>query len=143
MADVASFPRHLILAGAAIFGMLLTLGVHILGQRLHLNLGDLWNADHGTVPVSAAIAWWLIAGAGLATGYVTAILLQSAVSGQLPRSLRRILIMIGVILLAAAGQAASEPNPIPTISGLLAGIAALALGAAMAFCGAYFALKRS
>ena len=41
-----------------------------------------------------------------------------------------------------SGQAASAPSAIPTISGVLAGIAALCLGAVMAFCGAYFALRK-
>jgi hypothetical protein len=44
---------------------------------------------------------------------------------------------------AGAGQAASAPSPIPTISGVLAGLAALCLGAVMAFCGAHFALRRA
>src|SRR6266581_4472295 len=49
----------------------------------------------------------------------------------------------GVLLLAGAGQAASAPSPIPTISGVLAGLAALCLGAVMAFCGANFALRKA
>jgi hypothetical protein len=48
-----------------------------------------------------------------------------------------------VLVLAGAGQAASAPSPIPTISGVLAGLAALSLGAAMAFCGAHFALRKA
>ena len=52
-------------------------------------------------------------------------------------------IAVGVLVLAGAGQAASAPSPVPTISGVLAGLAALCLGAAMAFCGAHFALRRS
>jgi hypothetical protein len=47
-----------------------------------------------------------------------------------------------VLILAGVGQAASAPSPIPTISGVLAGLAALCLGAAMAFCGAYFAMRK-
>jgi hypothetical protein len=31
---------------------------------------------------------------------------------------------------------------VPTLSGVLAGLAALCLGAMMAFCGAHFALRR-
>jgi len=37
---------------------------------------------------------------------------------------------------------ASAPSPIPTVAGVLAGLAALCLGAVMAFCGAHFALRR-
>ncbi|MBW8856765.1 MAG: hypothetical protein JF604_21115, partial [Bradyrhizobium sp.] len=79
---------------------------------------------------------------GLSGGYFTATLMQSAVSGQIPQRMRQFLIAVGVLLLAGAGQAASAPSPIPTISGVLAGLAALSLGAVMAFCGAHFALRR-
>ena len=47
-----------------------------------------------------------------------------------------------LLLLAGAGQVASAPSPIPTAAGVLAGLAALCLGAVMAFCGAHFALRR-
>jgi len=57
------------------------------------------------------------------------------------RFLRRL--FHGVLVLAGAGQAASAPSPIPTIPGVLAGLAALCLGALMAFCGAHFALRKA
>jgi len=69
--------------------------------------------------------------------------MASAVSGQIPQRMRQFLIAVGVLVLAGAGQAASAPSPIPTISGVLAGLAALGLGAAMAFCGAHFALCKA
>jgi branched-chain amino acid transport system permease protein len=37
--------------------------------------------------------------------------------------MRQFLIVIGVLVLAGAGQAASAPSPVPTISGVLAGLA--------------------
>jgi hypothetical protein len=144
MAGTTHFPRHLILAGAAITGVLLALAVHMLGARLGLDLGRLWRADgRGVMPATAALAWWLIATVGFCGGYFTATLMQSAVSGQIPQRMRQFLIAIGVLVLASAGQAASAPSPLPTVSGLLAGLAALGLGAAMAFCGAHFALRKS
>ena len=88
------------------------------------------------------LAWWLIATFGFSGGYFTANLMHSAVSGQIPQRMRQFLIAVGVLILAGAGQAASAPSPIPTISGVLAGLAALCLGAVMAFCGAYFALRK-
>jgi hypothetical protein len=80
---------------------------------------------------------------GFCGGYFTANLMHSAVSGQIPQRMRQFLIAVGVLLLVGAGAVASGPSTIPTISGVLAGIAALVLGAAMAFCGAHFALRRS
>lgn len=143
MAGTTTFPRHLILVGAAVFGVLLALGVHILGQRFGLYVGDLWTTDAPElIPATAAIAWWLIAATAFVGGFMTASLMHSAVSGQIPRRMRHFLIAVGVLLLAAAGQAASAPSAIPTVSGLLAGLIALVLGAIMAFCGAHFALRR-
>jgi hypothetical protein len=143
MAETTYFPR-LILAGALISGMLLALAVHMLGARYGLDLGRLWRSDtREFVPAGAAVAWWLIATAGFSGGYFTATLMHSAVSGQIPQRMRQFLIAIGVLVLAGAGQAASGPSPIPTISGLLAGLAALGLGAAMAFCGAHFGLRKA
>jgi hypothetical protein len=144
MAETTYFPRRLILAGALISGVLLALAVHMLGARYGLDLGGLWRSDaREFMPAAAAIAWWLIATAGFSGGYFTATLMDSAVSGQIPQRMRQFLIAVGVLVLAGAGQAASAPSPIPTISGVLAGLAVLCLGAVMAFCGAHFALRKA
>jgi hypothetical protein len=144
MAETTYFPRRLILAGAMISGVLLALAVHMLGVRFGLDLGGLWRSDlNNLMPAGAALAWWLIATVGFSGGYFTATLMDSAVSGQIPQRMRQFLIAVGVLVLAGAGQAASAPSPIPTISGMLAGLAALCLGALMAFCGAHFALRKA
>src|SRR5580658_7934801 len=144
MADTIYFPRRLILAGAMISRVLLALAVHMLGVRFGLDLGGLWRSDSNNfMPAGAALALWLIATVGFSGGYFTATLMDSAVSGQIPQRMRQFLIAVGVLVLAGAGQAASAPSPIPTISGMLAGLAALCLGAAMAFCGAHFALRKA
>ena len=144
MAETTFFPRRLILGGAMISGVLLALAVHMLCARYGLDLGGLWRSNtHEFMPAGAAIAWWLIATVGFSGGYFTATLMHSAVSGQIPLRMRHFLIAVGVLLLAGAGQAASAPSPLPTIQGVLAGLAALCLGAAMAFCGASFALRKA
>jgi len=144
MAETIFFPRRLILGGAVISGVLLALAVHMLGARYGLDLGGLWRSDpRQFMPAGAAIAWWLIATVGFSGGYFTATLMRSAVAGQIPPRMRQFLIVVGVLLLAGAGQAASAPSAIPTISGVLAGVAALCLGAVMAFCGAHFALRKA
>jgi hypothetical protein len=141
MAETIYFPRRLILAGAMISGVMLALAVHMLGARFGLDLGGLWRSNSDEfIPAGAAIAWWLIATVGFCGGYFTGTLMQSAASGQIPQRMRQFLIAVGVLLLAGAAQVASAPSPIPTISSVLAGLAALCLGAAMAFCGALFAL---
>src|SRR3954453_3481674 len=144
MAETTYFPRRLILAGAMISGVLLALAVHMLGARYGLDLGGLWQSDsHDFMPAGAAVAWGLIATIGFSGGSFTATLMHSAVAGPIPRRMRQFLIGVGVLVLAGAGHAASAPSPVPTISGVLAGLAALCLGAAVAFCGAHFALRRS
>jgi hypothetical protein len=144
MAETTYFPRRLILAGAMLSGILLALAVHMLGQRFGLDLGGLWRSDgHDFMPVGAAVAWWLIATVAFVGGYLTATLMQSAVSGRIPQRMRQFLIAVGVLVLAGAGQAASAPSPVPTIAGVLAGLAALCLGGLMAFCGAHFALRKA
>jgi hypothetical protein len=144
MAETNFFPRRLILGGAMISGVLLALAVHMLVARYGLDLGGLWRSDtRSFMPAGAAIAWWLIATVAFSGGYFTASLMHSAVSGQIPQRMRQFLIAVGVLLLAGAGQAATAPSAIPTIAGVLAGIAALCLGALMAFCGAHFALRKS
>jgi hypothetical protein len=144
MAETTYFPRRIILAAALLSGVLLALAVHMLGAGYGLDLGGLWRSDvHEFMPAGAAVAWWLIATVAFVGGYFTASLMQSAVSGQIPQRMRQFLIAVGVLVLAGAGQAASAPSPLPTVSGVLAGIAALCLGAAMSFCGAHFALRKA
>jgi hypothetical protein len=144
MAQPVRFPRHVILAGAMLFGVLLTLGLHVIIQRFDLNIADLWRPDTADlIPARAALAWWLISATAFVTGYIAATLMDGAIAGQLSPRMRQFLIAVGVILAAAAGQAASAPSPVPTLPGVAAGLAALVLGAALAFCGAHFALRRA
>ena len=87
MAETTYFPRRLILAGAMISGVLLALAVHMLGAGYGLDLGGLWRSDtHEFMPAGAAIAWWLIASVGFSSGYLTANLMRSAVSGLCART---------------------------------------------------------
>jgi hypothetical protein len=144
MAETTYFPRHLILGGAMVSGMLLALAVHMLGARYGLDLGGLWRSDSvDFMPAGAAIAWWLIATAGFSGGYFVATLMAGAASGRIPNRMRQFLIAVGVLVLAGVGQAASAPSAVPTVAGMLGGLAALVLGTVMAFCGAHFALRRS
>ena len=69
--------------------------------------------------------------------------MHSAAAGQIPQRMRQFLIAVGVLLLAGAGQEASALSAVPSISGVLAGLAALCLGAVVAFCGAHFALRKA
>ena len=125
-------------------GILLALAVHMLGAQYGLDLGGLWRSDtKELMPAGAAIAWWLIATASFSGSYFVATLMHSAPSGRIQQRLRQFLIAVAVLFLAGAGQAAAAPSAVPTIAGLLAGLAVLGLGALMAFCGAHFALREA
>ncbi|RED38102.1 hypothetical protein BJ123_105181 [Rhodopseudomonas thermotolerans] len=141
--ESTQYPRHLILGGALMSGLLMALALHMLGQNVGLDLSGLWRSDSGSLmPASAALAWWLVATGGFAGGYFTARLMDHAAAGQIPPKLRQFLIVVLVLVLAAAGQAASAPSTAPSAAGVIAGLVTLLLGAAMAFCGAYFALRK-
>ncbi len=125
-------------------GILLALAVHMLGAQYGLDLSGLWRSDtKELMPAGAAIAWWLIATASFSGSYFVATLMHSAPSGRIQQRLRQFLIAVAVLFLAGAGQAAAAPSAVPTIAGLLAGLAVLGLGALMAFCGAHFALREA
>ena len=144
MPETNPFPSRLILPAAGVSGVLLALAVHMLGTRFGLDLGGLWRSNtRDFMPAGSALAWWLIATVGFSGGYFTATLMDSAAAGQIPQRMRQFLIAIGFLVLAGAAQTASGPSSIPTATGMLAGLAALALGALMAFCGAHFALRKA
>src|ERR1700690_390575 len=144
MPETTPFPSRLIVAAAAISGVLLALAVHMLGARLGLDLGGLWRSDTSNfMPAGAALGWWVIATVGFSGGYFTATMMHSAAAGQIPQRMQYLLIAVGVLVLAGAGQAASGPGAIPTVAGVLTGLAALGLGAAMAVCGAHFARRKA
>ena len=141
MPETAPFPRPLIVAGAMVCGVLLALAFHMIGQRFGLDLSGLWR-DPTAIPVSAALAWWLIATVAFVGGFATASLMSGAASGTISRPMWQFLIGVLVLVLAGAGQVASGPPGSPTTAGVLAGVSALILGAAMAFCGAHFAARQ-
>ena len=135
-------PRPLIHAGALLAGLLFALAVHVIGQRFGFDLGALWSGgDTEPVPLRAGLAWWITASGAFAGGYVAARIMNGAASGELPAKLRYLLIGLGVVVLAGAGQAASAPGSATTASSVLAGCVAVLVGAALAFCGAQFALQ--
>src|SRR5579872_1314067 len=111
MPETTPFPSRLILAAAAVSGVLLALAVHMLGARFGLDLGGLWRSGTDEfIPVGAALAWWLIASVGFCGGYFTATLMHGAVSGQIPQRMRQFLIAVGFLILAGASQVSSAPS---------------------------------
>src|SRR6188472_603517 len=128
MAETAYFPRHLIVGGAMVSGILLALAVHMLGAQIGLDLGGLWRSDAKEfMPAGAAIAWWLVATASFSGSYFVATLMHSAASNRIQQRLRQFLIVVAVLFLAGAGQAASAPSTAPSVSSFMTGLAVLGL----------------
>lgn len=137
------FPPLMIFTTAIVLGLLLALAVHIVAVRLGLDLGGIWSSGpDGLMPASSAAAWWLVATVGFVSSYVTTSIMSGAASGRIPPRIRQLFVVAVVIILAAAGPAASGGGANrSTASAVIAGLAALSLGAVMAFCGAWFALR--
>lgn len=141
-ANDTRLPRAMILASALLAGLLFALAVHMIGQRFGLDLGRLWsNTGPEVVPIGAALAWWITASGAFGGGYFAASAMAGATDG-LPPVLRNFMIVLGVLVLAGAGQAAALPSQGTSGSGVLAGVVALLLGAVMSFCGAQLALRK-
>jgi hypothetical protein len=134
--------RGIILAGAAFSGLLFALAVHMIVQAFGLSVAALWSGDNPVVPLGAAFAWWMTAAGAFGGGFIVANVLSGAASGKLPTWLWFIAVGIGVLALAAAGRAASAPSSTAGGSALLGGVAASVLGAWMAYCGSYLAMRR-
>jgi hypothetical protein len=111
MAETTTFPRRLILAGAMISGLLLALAVHMLGQRFGLDLGGLWRNDPRQLHADR-LGHSLVADRRnglrrrLRHGEPDA---QRGIRPH-PAADAAVLIGIGVLVLAGAGQAASAPK---------------------------------
>ena len=57
MSNATPFPRHLIVAGAVVCGVLLALAFHMIGQRFGLDLAALWR-DPTVIPAGAPTGAW-------------------------------------------------------------------------------------
>jgi hypothetical protein len=139
--DKIHLDRRLVITCAIVCGVLLALAVQMLGQALDLDLTALWLGDPANISISVGAAWWMMAAAGFAGGYATTILAARAAAGRIPQMVWWILAGAFVLILAAAGQFASAPSTSAGSASVLAALAALTLGAAMAICGVYVAPK--
>ncbi len=105
------------------------------------DLAKLWQSDWINPPLSAAIAWWLMALAGFFGGATSASLINATAQGILPPRLLRLASAVGILALIAAGKAASAPAAPSVGAGVIGGFAALCAGAVLALIGASLALR--
>jgi hypothetical protein len=140
-----NLPRTLLFTAAMTGGVLVALAVHIITSRLGMGLGSPWRELFPTPgdQLRSALAWWLIAAAAGVASFIAAMLLTDPPA----RTRWRTIVEWGVggaflFLLVGSQHYGTGEVGIPTKIKLLAGLTALTLGAVMAFCGTFFALRR-
>jgi hypothetical protein len=141
----AELPRVLIFATAIICGLFLALTVHIGLTGAGAGLTSIWRDlfPTSTVQLKSALAWWAIGGAACLGSWGTVLVLRKT-SARLPldRMLKLALSGVFFCLLVAAGHAAAAAPNIGPVATAAANLAAMCLGAFMAFCTAHFAIDR-
>lgn len=134
--------RRLHYAAAIACGVFAALVVHILLTMLGFSLASVLRdggAGHRPQLVSA-LAWWSIAGAGFAGGWISGAYLIAAARERafIYRLAQRFLIAV-VFAVATAGGVMSKTGNVGGTIDVIAGLAALALGLICAYCGARLA----
>jgi hypothetical protein len=139
-------PRVLLMAATMTCGVLLALAVHIITSRLGVGLASPWR---GPFPahaeqLRAVLAWWLIAAAAGFGSWGAAVLLTQP-PWRWPRLRAALQWGVGLtFLLVLAGAERYGPGEagVGISAKILTSLVALGLGAVMAYCGSYFALRR-
>ena len=140
--STTSQPRVLIYTTALICGLFLALAVHIGLTAAGLGLARAAEVFlSGKDQINTALAWWAIGIAGC-LGSLAAIALAVRFNDPRLRIVRLVIAFIFVCLLAVAGRkAAAAPGSDAALTTAL-NLAAMALGAFMAFFAAHFAAWR-
>ena len=137
-------PRVLIFIIALACGLFLALAVHIAltaqGAGLTSALRELFPTS--TDQFKSALAWWAIGIAGCLGSWGTILLLRTTFPAAVEIFVRPALGLVFFALLAAAGHAAASAAPGKLGMITIINLAAMALGAFMAFFAAHFAARR-
>lgn len=138
-------PRVLLFILALTCGLFLALVVHIALSSAKVGLTSMWRDLFPTSAnqLKSAMAWWVIGIAGCAGSWGAIRLLRST-SARPPvqHVLRLSLGGAFFCLLAAAGHAASSAADTGIAATAAANLAAMSLGAFMAFCTTHFSIDR-
>lgn len=136
-------PRVLVYGAAMTCGALVALAVHIVLGRAGIDLTGLWDrpAAPGRGQLQWALAWWLIAGAGMFASWLTVGMLRADPDRRGLSPLQWTLAAALVIMLAAAGRGSGSTSPALS-QAMLASLAAMGLGTLTAGLASYFVLRR-
>ena len=137
-------PRVLIFTTALTCGVLLALAVNIALNAAGVGLASLGRELFPTHQdqLKSALAWWAICLAGCIGSWAVILLLRSTSTGKSAQRLRLGLAIAFFCLLAAAGHEAAPVAGLGTATITAVNLAAVGLGAFMAFCTVHFALRR-
>jgi hypothetical protein len=133
----------LVFAAGMTGGTLLAMAASVLMGRYGIDLFGVWRSLFATSQAQLrwALAWWAIAGAGFAGGFVIAFAM-SRFAWLYLRFLRVVLLAAATALLAHIARMAPSAEGIAPAAYVAANAAATVLAAAMAAVGAFFALRR-
>ncbi len=138
-------PRTLVLTVATTCGVLAAIAAQIALARRGIELTSIWR-DLTTTrgrQISAAGAWWMIAGSGLLVGAMVAAALSRFPLPWLRFRLLRWIIGAAIVAVAAdIGHSAAAKAGVAVSIHFMASFAAICAAALAALFGAYFAAKR-
>jgi len=136
-----ALPRTLIYATAMTCGVLAALALQIHLNRAGYDLVGLWGNlfSPKALQLRTTGPWWATAGlAFLVSGAVATSLSRLPLPWRRFRLLRWVVGALIVYLLTYVGHSAAVPGGVSAGTSVAASLAALALAALMALCGAYF-----
>ncbi len=137
--------RTLALASGAIGGVLIAMSAQVLLGRANLALASVWHDLFvaSSAQIKSALAWWLIAAAALAGGYITAAVTRQLLLNWWP--LHRLRWIAGAAIVAALGvigHIATAPSRFDVASQVTASFSGMIVSLIGAMIGAFFAARR-
>jgi hypothetical protein len=136
--------RMLAIATGVICGVLIAASTQILLRRMHVELGAVGGdaAATAVVQTKSALAWWLIAGAALAGGFIAAAITRFLMLNWWPlRWLRWIGGALVVAALGVVGHLASAPTGLTASAYAVANFSGMIVALIGALIGAFFAAR--
>jgi hypothetical protein len=137
--------RMLALATGTIGGFLVAFSAQILLGHMNVEVEAAWRNLFvtSTAQIKSALAWWLIAGAALAGGFLAAATARFLMLNWWPlRGLRWVLGAAVVAALAAVGHVASEVSTLDGAAHVAGNVAGMSVSLVTACLGAFFAARR-
>jgi hypothetical protein len=143
--DLGPAVRMLALATGTIGGFLTAVTVQILLWHTNVEIGAGWRDlfVDANAQMRSALAWWLIAGTALVSGFIAAAIARFLMLNWWPLRWPRWIAGIALVAgLAAVGDIAAEPTEVEAPAYVIANLAGMTVGLITACLGAFFAARR-